>query len=291
MANQWFKFYGGEYLADPKIERLTPIERSCWLTILCMASMSDDGVIQFLTVETLLNRSGIQFDPYHPEEWEGALGVLTKFSNLKMIDAGIDGRITLINWDKRQEHAMTVAERVAKHRAKSKVSNENVTSRVTNVTTEEKRIEENRIEQKKEIAISKEIEVSSVKDTVKNILKKKIDNKLEEQIPSCISCFKILVLESELKDWFTNSTQRRACIKLIDHYGTSTVSKVTAMLKIFSRAKELRSDDTIPQTTRRKYFKTFNSKIPYKISELANNLSSNIELAKSIRSELAEYDQ
>lgn len=155
MANQWFKFYGGEYLSDPKIERLNPIERSCWITILCMASMGDDGVIEFLTVESLLNRSGIQFDPYHPEDWEKALGVLIKFQNLKMIECDTEGRITVLNWEKRQEHNLTVAERVAKSRANKK-SNENVTMNVTNVTTEENRIEENRIDKELPLWLNKD---------------------------------------------------------------------------------------------------------------------------------------
>ena len=149
MANQWFKFYGGDYLSDPKIERLSPIERSCWVTILCMASMSEGGVIEFLTVESLLNRSGIQFDPYHPEEWEKALNVLVKFKNLKMIDTNDEGEIVVINWQKRQEHNLTVAERVAKSRRNKKY----VTTNVTSVTSEENRIEENRIDT--EIATTK----------------------------------------------------------------------------------------------------------------------------------------
>lgn len=151
MANQWFKFYGGEYLSDPKVERLTPSERSCWVTLLCMASMGEDGVIEFLTVESLLNRSGVQLDPYHPEEWEKGLGVLTKFKNLKMIDCKDDGTIIVKNWDKRQEHNLTPAERMAKMRAKAKQDKEkqeesykSVTERVTNVTLEENRIEEKR---------------------------------------------------------------------------------------------------------------------------------------------------
>ena len=125
MSNLWFKFYGGEYLSDPKIERLTPLERSCWVTLLCMASMNN-GVIEYLTVESLLNRSGIQYDPYYPEEWEAALSVLTKFQNMKMIKTFDDGSIELINWEKRQSYTMTAYERVKKHREnKKKLENDN----------------------------------------------------------------------------------------------------------------------------------------------------------------------
>lgn len=147
-ANQWFKFYGGEYLSDPKIERLNPIDRSCWITLLCLASMQGSATIKHLTVQSLLNKSGVHYDPYHPEEWESALSILDRLESLEMIEKGETGVISIVNWTKRQETAMTGAERVAKYRENRK-RNENVTERVTNVTVEENRIEENRIEESK----------------------------------------------------------------------------------------------------------------------------------------------
>lgn len=142
MANQWFKFYGGDYLADPKMAALTPQERSCWLTLMCLASMAtEQGSIGFLTVEVLLSKSGIHFDPYNPEEWNNNLGVLKKFESMRMLKLKEDGCVVIKNWEKRQEHNLTVAERVAKHR-QNKVR---VTTDVTNVTTEENRVEENRV--------------------------------------------------------------------------------------------------------------------------------------------------
>ena len=141
MANQWFKFYGAEYLSDPKMDRLTVQERSCWITLLCMASQSD-GIIKFLSLEGLLIKSGVHFDPYDSTEWDNAKNVLQNFENYEMIKVGKNGVIEVLNWEKRQEHNLTVAERVAKSRANKK----NVTNDVTNVTTEENRIEENRID-------------------------------------------------------------------------------------------------------------------------------------------------
>lgn len=142
MANQWFKFYGGEYLSDQKIERLTPTERSCWLTLLCLASMNESGVIKHLTVKTLLNKSGVQFDEHQAETWEESLGVLEKFEMLEMIERLDVNTIAVKNWNKRQDHNLTPAERMAKMRANKK----DVTTNVTNVTLEENRIEENRID-------------------------------------------------------------------------------------------------------------------------------------------------
>lgn len=144
-AQKWFKFYGQEYLSDPKIERLTPTERSCWITLLCMASLSE-GVIRFLTVESLLNRSGIQFDPYHPEEWEKGLGVLRKFQDLEMIECQDNGDIILLNWEKRQETNLTDAERARNYRDRKKAVTKTVTDNVTNVTLDKNRIDKNRID-------------------------------------------------------------------------------------------------------------------------------------------------
>lgn len=129
LAQKWFKFYGQEYLSDPKIERLKPAERSCWLTLLCMGSLTE-GEIRFLTIESLLTRSGIQFDPYHPEEWEACLGILKKFQDLEMIECSETGDIILLNWEKRQEQNLTGAERTRNFRERKK-SKQDVTDDVT----------------------------------------------------------------------------------------------------------------------------------------------------------------
>ena len=143
----WFKFYGGDYLSDPKISSLTPQERSCWVNLLCMASAEDKGgIIEFLTVEVLLTKSGIVWDPYHPEEWDKCLGVLDKLERMRMIQRKEDGSIEVLNWKKRQEHNLTAAERQAKYRAKVKNSNEIVTGRVTKVTLDKSRVDKSRIE-------------------------------------------------------------------------------------------------------------------------------------------------
>lgn len=149
-AQKWFKFYGQEYLSDPKIERLTPTERSCWITLLCIASLTD-GNIRFLTIESLLNKSGIQFDPYHPEEWEKALGVLVKFQNLDMITCKENGDIVVTNWEKRQETNLTGAERVRNFRERQKSTanqgeTDGVTHDVTDVTLDKNRLDKNRVD-------------------------------------------------------------------------------------------------------------------------------------------------
>lgn len=145
MANQWFKFYGSEYLSDPKIATLSAQERSCWVTLMALASTaSTPGYVEYLTTEVLLTKSGIIFDPYNPEEWDRCLGVLDKFVRLKMISKDDSGNIVITNWSKRQETNLTDAERAKSYRDRMKNRHANVTLPVTNVTQEENRIEENR---------------------------------------------------------------------------------------------------------------------------------------------------
>lgn len=152
MAQQWYKFYGGEYLADTKIATLSAQERSCWITLLCLASTSTiPGVVEFLTVEVLLNKSGIIFDPLHPEDWDKAISVLQKFERMKMIEIGDNGLITILNWERRQESPLSVTERVRKYRAKIREKYEDVTigndgNENDNDRVEENRIDKNRIE-------------------------------------------------------------------------------------------------------------------------------------------------
>lgn len=119
---------------------------------------SQGGLIEFLTVETLLNKSGIQFDPYHPEEWDKSLSVLNKFKRMRMIELYENGDIEIINWNKRQETNLTPAERAKSYRDRKKVVTNSSQIKVTNVTQEENRIDKNRIDKKGTVAIAPTLE-------------------------------------------------------------------------------------------------------------------------------------
>jgi len=145
-TNHWFKFYGGEYLSDPKIKSLTPQERSCWITLLAMASVaSDPGKIEYLTIDVLLTSSGIVWDPYHPEDWDKGQMVLEKFSRMKMLKA-TENCVEIINWTKRQERILTDAERAKNYRDRKQERHLNVTPNVTNVTLDKSRVDKSRVD-------------------------------------------------------------------------------------------------------------------------------------------------
>lgn len=119
MGTPWFKFYGGEYLYDPKIMSLSAPQRSCWLTLLCYASVSEiPGEIKHLTEERLLISSGIDTVD---DLWNETLGVLQKFKELQMILIDDNGMITITNFRKRQETALSSYERVKKFRQRNEM--------------------------------------------------------------------------------------------------------------------------------------------------------------------------
>lgn len=150
MANQWFKFYGGEYLSDPKVLVLSASERSCWITLMCYASVTDNGgVINHLDEKILMIQAGV---PADNDEWERTKGVLKKFESLGMIVTR-DNKIQLKNWKKRQETMLTGAERSRRYREKQRDEGDSSVTQPrdeSNARREENRIDKKRIEEKRE---------------------------------------------------------------------------------------------------------------------------------------------
>lgn len=108
---QWFKFYGQDYLNDTKILALNSGRRSCWMTLLCWASL-DNGKVRYIDETTLILHSGISFES---DEYDRVTGVLQILENLDMIKIS-GGIIYIKNWEKRQQSSATGAERAKKYR-------------------------------------------------------------------------------------------------------------------------------------------------------------------------------
>ncbi len=126
----WFKFYGQEYLSDPKMLSLTPVHKALWLTMLCLASASkEEGVIRHISDSKIMTLTGIET---RDDEWQENEGFLSYFEDLEMITLE-DKKIIINNFDKRQETNLTNAERQAKFR-KSHKNNESNGDDVTKVT-------------------------------------------------------------------------------------------------------------------------------------------------------------
>lgn len=165
LSHPWFKFYGSEYLNDVKMANLNAQERSCWITLLCLASISSvPGTIRYLTPEVLLEKSGIKHDPHQDGDgWSGCYNVLDKFESMKMIERTEETMIEVVNWNKRQERNATVTERVRKYRMKQSQNNDDETNTEHNVTNETQgnknvtldKIREDKIREDKKETVSK----------------------------------------------------------------------------------------------------------------------------------------
>lgn len=115
----WFKFYGQDYLTDPKMLSLTPVMRALWLTVLCLAS-SNDGTIRYVSEGKIMTLTGMM--PLD-EEWAENEGFLSRFQELGMLRIEGD-TISLPNFNKRQSTQLSGAERAKKYRETHKKSDE-----------------------------------------------------------------------------------------------------------------------------------------------------------------------
>ena len=185
---KWFKFYGQDWLSDPKVLALSASERSCWITLLSYGSINDNGVITFLDEEQLMAQSGVS--PMH-EEWEHTSGILKKFEKLGMITIDNDddnAKITILNWKKRQETSLTGYERIKRYREKH--ANDNEPDNIK-ITSEEKRIDKNRIEREKKpdrhISFLKNIPPEVIKEFSEkfNVYEKGIKSKADDLYNYC----------------------------------------------------------------------------------------------------------
>jgi len=191
---KWFKFYGQDYISDPKMLSLSACARSCWITLLAYSSINDNGMITFLDEDQLMLQAGIS--PMH-EEWENTKGILKKLESLEMISID-NGVITIKNWQKRQETNLTSYERVKRYRQKKQNDN-------AKITLEENRRDKNRID--------KSIEVS--KDTYGEFKNVKLSKEEYEKLVITFSEKNTLILIEELSGYIASKRKNYA-----SHYAT-----------------------------------------------------------------------
>ena len=121
MNSHWFKFYGQDWLTDTKLIKMSVEDRLCFLTLLCLASSTDDGVINNCDEEALIQLTHLYNDPYEtPNEYTRAQGCLQRFGEKGMITNDNAGSVTVVNFLKRQGSNLTGYERVKKFRENHK---------------------------------------------------------------------------------------------------------------------------------------------------------------------------
>lgn len=125
----WFKFYGRDWLIDGKIITMIPEDRICFITLLCLASSTEEqGIIKDHSEASIISMSHL-----FEENADNAKGVLQRLEGKGMIHVtkcnensnGPQNVIVTINaFTKRQSRALTPNERQAKFRAKKKSNEE-----------------------------------------------------------------------------------------------------------------------------------------------------------------------
>jgi hypothetical protein len=158
---QWFKFYGQEFLTDPKMLSLNVIERSLWITILCLANNTEDGVIKYITEQKIMMLSGIDVTENY---WSESEGFLDKFQELGMITHD-NTMITVTHFTKRQNEYLSSYERVKRFREKHKIEakNDNKVKRYL----DNARLDKTRLDKNKEESIKKK---PSLEDLTEEII-------------------------------------------------------------------------------------------------------------------------
>jgi hypothetical protein len=190
----WFKFYGSDWLSDPKRDELTAAEQNCVTTLFCYANVTNQrGKVPHLTEDKLMIKAGLI--PNTPE-WEATKGIVAKLAspNFQVIKLK-DGLIIVKNWNKRQEATAESTERVRRWREKRYG---NATE--TLPSNGKSRVDKNREE----------------------------DNKEHAEIVKVIDSFK--EINPAFSKWYGNKTQRKAISRLIKQFSLEKVLEVVKIL-------------------------------------------------------------
>jgi hypothetical protein len=116
---EWFKFYHNKWLTDPAIVSLKPIDRLIFITLLCLASQSDerDGTVRYVSNEALRCVT-LGHNAYKLGEAFDGVEALEKMGLVTLISAN---SLKICNFEKRQNTALTNAERQKLYRERYKV--------------------------------------------------------------------------------------------------------------------------------------------------------------------------
>lgn len=213
---KWFKFYSADFLIDGKMRNLNAEERSCWITLLCLADTSDiPGEVNHLEIVDLFLMSNI--NPAS-EMWDEPEKYLEKLEKLHMI-RNDNGMITILNFRKRQGKALSTYQRVKLHRESK--ANDNDLKRNDNAVI----TKSNEVGSSKKRREEKRINTSKIR--VPKVTQESDESKF---VNSLMGAFKEF-LNPHIN--FANKTQRKAAENLIKNYGLEdTVANVKLIAKL-----------------------------------------------------------
>ena len=209
---KWFKFYGQDWLTDLKIRKLSVEDKLCFITLLCLASSEDkEGVVSMCDEDTLIQLTGFNKNTSSEvSSYTRAKGCLDRYEALHLVTRSRYGDVVVVNFSRRQSENLSNAERQKRYRDSHKIIKK---SNVTQRNDSNARIEK----------ITKvTLRVTESKKKVKKIT---TFNPLGEQI-----IFEFIPVNPACRKYYSNTTQRSACDRLIAEYGLERVKSVIALL-------------------------------------------------------------
>lgn len=146
---KWFKFYGQDWLTDLKVMKMTPEDRLCFITLLCLASSADEGgVIRDCDEDAIIKLTNLPDDPTHDfNPAERAVGCLKRYEALQIVTLGDNGLVTVRAFGRRQDENLSNAERQRKYRERLRIRpKERNASYVTPSNDSNARLDKNRLD-------------------------------------------------------------------------------------------------------------------------------------------------
>lgn len=210
---KWFKFYGQDWLTDLKVMKMTMEDRLCFITLLALASASDEqGVVKGCDEESLIKLAHIPDWPesdYNPTE--KASGCLKRYVALRCVTLADNGDVTVLNFARRQGENLSNAERQKNYRERHKTAINKGSATVT------KRNDSN---------------VAKSNDRNARIDKNRIDKNIDTSEQSSAGIVEVIEnfkdVNPSYERLFPNKNQRSAAERLLKKYGRE---KVLGMVK------------------------------------------------------------
>ena len=147
---KWFKFYGQDWLTDLKVMQMSMEDRLCYITLMCLASSSEEnGVIRNCTEESIIMLSRIpDWVTEDNNPFERAKGCFGRFIQKGMITNDNADNVTVVNFMKRQDTNLSNYERVKRYREKQRIARNKglLNDNADNVINDNDRVDKNRID-------------------------------------------------------------------------------------------------------------------------------------------------
>lgn len=141
---EWFKFYNDKWLSDRAILSSKPVDRLCFITLLCVTAQSDErnGVIVRYEEEEVIRLTNLC-----AEDEESAQGFTKRFVEKRLVEFKNKDVLLIKNFEKRQNTNLTGAERAKRYRDKQNSDDSSITqSDDSNARVDESRVDKNREE-------------------------------------------------------------------------------------------------------------------------------------------------